>query len=381
MVALALVSACGLATEGELYEEGASRTDMSASSGQGPGGGASSTQGAGGGGTGGVGVGGAGGVGGGAAGGGGVSQEVCFDGVDNDKDGDIDCADSEDCAVVAECVPALPAGFLGYVRYHAEGYTGAPITPPPCPDGSPPVGYLAGPGGPATCSACTCDWPGAACSAPKIDCHKDTLTCNSAAPQSYTAMDENCIGMDNFNEFNQDESCAIVGPAMVKSQGMCTVSGGAATKGLMWQEEIFVCALGSAPEGCMGGQVCAPKPAVNYEGALCIHAPGDVDCPNGWKTEQRVVYSGGNDARGCSMCGCQTGVSCANDGYYTAFDSSTCSGGSAVVNGGCTGDVTPYLGGQGSLKPKVASVVEGQCGGGEPTGEVVTTGAVTICCR
>jgi hypothetical protein len=381
MVALVLVSACGLATEGELFEEEPGGTSVSASSGQGPGGGASSSQGAGGGGTGGVGVGGAGGAGGGAAGGGGVGPELCFDGVDNDKDGDIDCADSEDCAAIAECAPAIPPGFKEYVRYHGKSYTGDMLTPPKCPDGSEPTRYFSGPAGAATCSQCSCDWPGAACSAPKIECYQGNLTCAGSADFTQTAQNENCIALDNFSWSGQDESCQIVGPATVTSPGSCETSGGVATMDLKWKAEIFVCALESSAAGCMAGQACAPKPAPDYDGALCIQATGVVDCPTGWKTEQLTVYNDGNDTRGCSNCDCKSGVSCGTDGYYTAHNDTSCSGGGVLVNGACTGAVAAPLGSNGSLKPKLSSVVKGECGGGQAMGAVETTGPVTICCR
>jgi hypothetical protein len=325
---------------------------------------------------------GAGGGVGGGAGGGGVGSEVCFDGVDNDKDGDIDCADSEDCAAIAECVPAIPPEFKEYVRYHGESYTGDTHTPPKCPDGSEPTRYFSGPGGAATCSQCSCDWPGAACSAPKIECYQGNLTCTNGADFTTTAQNENCISLMGFSAAMQDESCLIVASsAAVTSPGSCSTSGGAMTKGPTWQEEIFVCALESAGGGCMAGQACAPKPAINYEGAICIEANGVVECPTGWKTEQRTVYSGGNDTRGCSSCACMSGISCGNDGYYAVHGDNVCGGAGVIVNGACTGAVTANLGANGSLKPKLSSVIKGQCGGGQPTGSVETSGPITICCR
>jgi hypothetical protein len=148
----------------------------------------------------------------------------------------------------------------------------------------------------------------------------------------------------------------------------------------MWQEEMFVCALGPTGGGCAAGQVCAPRPSADYMGALCVEADGDVACPSGWTTEQRTAYTGGTDARVCSGCACMSDVSCANDGSYTAYDENNCTGPSALVSTSCT-DVSAHLGTTGSLKPKVASVVNGQCGGGDPMGAVVGTGPITLCCQ
>jgi hypothetical protein len=162
--------------------------------------------------------------------------------------------------------------------------------------------------------------------------------------------------------------------------GTCSASGGAKTVGLMWQEEIFVCAVGSTGEGCDAGQVCAPKPTETYTGALCVEADGNVACPAGWMSEQRTGYTGGSDNRSCSACACATGVACDADGGYTVFDENDCTGSSVAVGTGCT-NVTSQLGTTGALKPKLATVIDGQCGTSAPTGAVVGTKPTTLCCR
>jgi hypothetical protein len=79
---------------------------------------------------------------------------------------------------------------------------------------------------------------------------------------------------------------------------------------------------------------------------------------------------------------CNDDVACAADGYYTAYDDNFCTTGTAVqVNGACTGDVSENLGADGSLKPKLATVIDSTCGGGAPSGAVEGTGPITICCR
>jgi hypothetical protein len=97
-------------------------------------------------------------------------------------------------------------------------------------------------------------------------------------------------------------------------------------------------------------------------------------------TQQITAYKDGSDIRSCSGCACLSGVSCANDGGYTAFDENDCTGTSTVVGASCT-DVSNELGLTGALKPQLASVVNGQCGGGDPIGAVQGTEPVTLCCR
>jgi len=370
MVAIVTLSACSLTTEGENYNP----SGATASSGEGPGSGASSSQGAGGGGAGGGGVGGA------AGGGGSVDPEICFDGVDNDNNGLTDCEDLAHCAAIAECVPGLPTGFTHYVRYLAMPHTGTPLTPPSCPDGSQPVGLFSVPGDPATCGACSCVWSGGACAAPTIECFQYTATCDNGADATITALNEGCISMANFTGPMDTDSCRITTPAMPTNMGKCSASGGAMTVGLMWQEEIFICAVGSTGKGCDAGQVCAPKPAETYTGALCVEANDAVACPPGWLSEQRTGYTGGSDTRSCSPCTCATGVACAADGGYTAFDENNCMVGNVAVGTGCT-NVSTLFGTTGSLKPKLASVIDGQCGTSDPMGAVVGTEPTTLCCR
>jgi hypothetical protein len=186
--------------------------------------------------------------------------------------------------------------------------------------------------------------------------------------------------MLNFNGPMEPESCRITMPALPTNAGTCSASGGAMTAGSMWQEELFVCVVGSPGKGCDAGQVCAPKPSETYAGALCVGAGGALACPPGWLSEQRTAYTGGSDNRSCSACACATGVACAADGGYTAFDNDNCTGTSVAVGTLCT-NVTDQFGPSGSLKPKLATVIDGQCGTSAPMGAVVGTAPVTLCCR
>lgn len=318
--------------------------------------------------------------GGGTAGAGGAGAEDCFDGVDNDNDGLIDCLDLSNCAAVVECVPAIPAGFTRYVRYQAASFMGAPTAPPLCPGGLQAEGFFAGPGDPSTCAACSCSWPGAACSAPTIECFQSNILCASGADYTTTAMNANCIPLPNFNPGGMSESCRIATPAVVSNPGMCMTSGGAETEAPMWKEEIFVCSLGATAGGCESGQMCAPKPQGDFTGLLCIATEGEVPCPSGWMTEQRIVYKGGNDNRACSSCACTSGVSCVG-GSYTVYDNDDCTGTFVLVaNANCV-DATDQLGPSGSLKATLPTLMNGGCAGGDPTGAVEGTLPTTICCQ
>lgn len=375
-----LLAACGLSTEGELYEEPTGGdTTPSTSVGPGSGGGSSSSQGAGGNGTGGVG--GKGGNGGTGGVGGDPQPENCFDGLDNDQDELVDCADAKDCNPVVECVPAIPAGWTEYVRYVVLPHTGEPISPPAC---AAPSGYFMGPAGAPTCDACSCKWTGASCSAPEIECFSGNTSCTGSVDAKHKAENENCITLVPFSAGGTDESCRISAPATVVNAGTCNASGGGGEKNeLPWKDEVFTCPVPVVNgAGCPSNQECAPKPGNDYPGALCIQSDGDKMCPAEFNASRVVVYKSGSDNRACSACACNNDLGCNNDGYYTAYDFNNCTGGQPVqVNGGCTGNVTENLGADGSLKPKLATVKEGTCSGGVASGSVDPMDPVTICCK
>src|SRR4051812_19027561 len=77
-------------------------------------------------------------------GGGGPREDDCLDGIDNDGDGDIDCADTN-CRPDFECAVAPLAGWTGPL--YVEDAPHDPAAPPaePCPDGKLPAAYYAGP--------------------------------------------------------------------------------------------------------------------------------------------------------------------------------------------------------------------------------------------
>jgi hypothetical protein len=66
---------------------------------------------------------------------------------------------------------------------------------------------------------------------------------------------------------------------------------------------------------CAGGGACAPIPAAPFEaGRLCVVAPGDLACPDGFPARS-LHHTGVNDARACpTTCSCtSTGARCAAD--------------------------------------------------------------------
>jgi hypothetical protein len=105
--------------------------------------------------------------------------EECLDGVDNDMDGLVDCADVDDCAPAEyECAPEPPGGWTGNARAVAVAYGGVL---PDCAAGETSAQYLAGPATETLCAGCSCTLAGAACSAPEVTCWWGNDTCQGSA--------------------------------------------------------------------------------------------------------------------------------------------------------------------------------------------------------
>jgi hypothetical protein len=88
--------------------------------------------------------------------------ENCFDGIDNNGNGLIDCADPS-CAGIAMCAAAVPAGWMG----HAALYDGATMPTFGCaaPYSERHV-FFAGVADTRNCSACDCGPPSGGMCAP-----------------------------------------------------------------------------------------------------------------------------------------------------------------------------------------------------------------------
>ncbi len=357
----------------------------------GPGGGGAAG-GAGGGGHGGTsGTGGSSGTGavGGAPDGGSAGQENCFDQKDNNGDGFVDCGDPACQTAGYTCKKSPPSGWEGYFRTAGDPFD-TTNTPPSCPDGSPPEKYLSNPGSTA-CTPCTCGALTGACSAARIDCSQNK-DCNGAT--DWSAKFQSCSQVGYPSEL----SCRLEAPAPA-SGGSCPPSGGELSVKQPWGRWLYACgAPRTTGGGCVLGQSCAAPGSGAYSGSVCIRKAGEQSCPPGWST-RLVGYQDATDTRGCAACTCtpvQSGIVC-SPGEYTFYDHHVCKCGSypvcqgnKVVNSTSCVDVSNLLdwsltdnkGDWGGQYTKAPAVVAGTCtpSGGQPTGSIQTTGAVTYCC-
>jgi hypothetical protein len=220
------------------------------------------------------------------------TPEVCEDGIDNDCNGKIDCADDA-CKPVTECVDPAPAGWT-LVSF-------SDATRPNCANGYDAPIDLEVVDGTGT-GNCTCDCApsaGPACSAGAFSVVIDTTNACGAGGVNLQ-HNTNCtqlgsnIPIPNPNSFAS--ATAPTGPSAC--QGTTNVAAGPITFGR-------TCNLPSTTKfgkGCSTAtQQCAPK-ATGFK--VCITKLGQDACPAPY-TARKTAGTDAVDTRACNACSCE----------------------------------------------------------------------------
>ena len=328
----------------------------------------------------------AGGKGGGVGGAGGSSvcvptgAENCFNGLDDDCDGHIDCDDSDCGPSVAECVAmdptSAPIGMLSGVGAGACATTGylnetalmANLTVPDC-AGDPAAGGCSCKPGAVSCSTNLTGFMTAA------ECAATTSTGESAGSFK-TGQDNNCLAIPSWKTSTSGDIFGIATTPFTATAAGCTASGSPSTKAPTWGTNATFCSTKTIGAGCGSGKVCVPAAPANslcqlYDGAHTC-AAGSSQSP--WNTG----YSGSQTCGPCT-CGSQTGANCDNVVLTNGSDY-TCSGyGTATAAGGRL-----CFPGGGIYEPGVQFSGTPTAGSCQPmsaaTGSITMTGLKTLCC-
>lgn len=237
--------------------------------------------------------------------------ENCEDGLDNDCNGLVDCADPA-CQPTHQCVDPAPVGW-DLVAF-------SPNTRPACPTGygaANDIKNVLGTGS-GTCS-CTCTPDvGTACGNIGVTISDTATTCGGTTTTRSVPPNTNCTAIPGGNvdvppgqAFGQ-----ITLPAKpTNCASSTTLAGGTIGQGR---------ACASPPTkgaGCQGSQVCVRKPTGF---GLCVSKPGQNACPLVY-TQQRSAGSDlSTDNRSCNTCTCGT-TNCT--GTVTLFEAADCSTG------------------------------------------------------
>ncbi len=313
---------------------------------------------------------------GGDGGGGGAPAENCTNGVDDNDDTLVDCADPlcDSYTCVAQTLPPFWSGpVVLYVGTSA----------PTCSGAWPTLSVTAGSGTlsapPATCTSCSCGSPQAVTCPIGSTSFWTGNSCNGSATLTQTPSAPNtCFAVTN----------AVVGYLSAEGNpstatgGSCTATGGSATiPTASYTDDVVICEGATSGEGCTGAEACMPPGGTGFEPGVCIYRDGNRSCDAPF-TVKHTIHTTIDDSRGCStcLCGAPSGVSCGGTtSLYQGATNSTCTGSPVTVShtGTCT-----TVAAAGSMSYASGSPSGGGCAatGGAPSGSAAPSGQVTVCC-
>jgi hypothetical protein len=279
-----------------------------------------------------------------------LPTEACEDGIDNDGDGLVDCADPS-CQPDHECIPEPPGGFtLEYVGSN-----------PTCPDGAAPRVVLTQDTPACDLSSCGCGSPNGACG---INATFFSTACMGGTGSNVTMSGNTC-----YNSFGTALGGTFIASAAAVS---CTATGTATTTAPPPPRALNLCTV-SASGGCTAGQRCVRRTG---DSPACAVAQGAMACPSEYPVS-RTAGDSIDDQRQCG-CGCSSAASCAG-AQVQYYGSGGCNGMPKTVTASTTCQV---------LQSQASSARVSN--GGAPTGclpsakldgVLTVMNQLTMCCR
>ncbi len=325
-------------------------------------------------------------------GGGGGSRENCTNGVDDDFDTKIDCADP-DCSPAFTCVPELPAGWDGPIAL-SQAKAGA--APPRCDaaigyqpvtkyEGGLKLNLNAGELGCPNCS-CALDPKSAQCIG-KVEYRRNSCTEVNSLPLEVGAA---CAPMPiTTSQIGGPPTVAQLVSTYVKGAGSCQVTEikGPNPQAPSFTDQARLCkAPLPAGGGCERAFACGAVPKPPFLEELCIVKVGEQACPLGFG-DKHLTYSGLADQRSCQACSCSrtspAALSCS--GQIQEYSSAvSCTGPMAQLDLNVCERLTDGSGsGQFNRHAQLKATFKADCGapsGGGVTGSLTAVVASTICC-
>ncbi len=336
----------------------------------------------------------------------GTGSEDCTDGIDNDADGKIDCADP-DCTAGYSCHNPVPVGWTGHYAL-ADGTFAA--LPGNCPGSTYPnpfyTGYRSPNAAPPVCSTCSCgSTQGATCTIDKI--HITNITCaevqagaancylpvapvidgachNIGAPGGQKTCGPPDLASGTCPGGSQACNVSIYLDPPVAQGGACPPSPQAPTIApFSWSNAARACLPTTEGKGCANDFACLPNTAAPF-GAVCISKLGDNACPAGsGYTTKKVFYDlDPVDTRACTDCACGSPSGLACNTAITTYSDTACTSANATTDASMCNSY-PNNPAVGSYKSVSTQFTGGACAasGGQAMGSVVPQNAVTFCCQ
>ncbi len=305
-----------------------------------------------------------------------TGPENCFNNIDDDCDGKIDCADP-DCQPKAQCVVADPTSApIGTLTGAGAGTV--------CPTGYDKTTTIMSEPNPLSCTGCTCNAPAAVTCSTTLTSYNTTGLCEvgssvvEKAGTFTTGQDNNCNVIPSWST---NPSGDIFGIATTKFtatvSGGCTPGGSPIPPTLTFAGHGTFCATSTIGGGCAAGQVCVPSLGAGSGSACQLFDGAKSSCPGG--AAPIPWYTGSSGSTGCSACSCGTpaGASCDNVSLTVGSDYG-CSGFGTIASGGSqcftSGIYEPGVQFSGTPTPPVCGAQSAY------TGSLAPSGPKTLCC-
>jgi hypothetical protein len=236
------------------------------------------------------------------------ATEDCFNGLDDDCNGHIDCDDSA-CTAIAQCIEDAHGWRIGTEV--------APSTACPLHYAHSQTDLHQGMGAGGACGGCTC--------APSLDCHTtlyelgNPSDCNNSKPSilsSWQVTAGSCQASVGGMGLGIVSGAVQVDPFAPSPQ--CTGGGSPTVPTITWQASTRFCEVAQIGGGCPAGNICVPK----VTSRRCVMASGAQSCPPNYAPEGspgESWYTGVGDGRTCgSICTCSVAATPTPDcGAYT----------------------------------------------------------------
>ncbi len=284
--------------------------------------------------------------------------EQCFNGVDDDCNGDVDCADSA-CDGPAMCAPVPQGATLGTFAMMGTQ----------CPAGYSPLTLNRGLTASVLCEGCSCT--------------PDSTRCETgvyghganACPGLYSGVLSNVFSTD-CGGVPADANLYYFG---IRGFTTCTPSGTPVLPPATWDETSTFCQATKVGGGCAAGSRCVPR----LTGELCARTPGETSCAPDYPTSTgETWFTGLDDQRQCGECNCSFGDANCTGAVVRVFASSDCSGANIVdINASQQGEACglPFI-------PHSARIIGNATAPSCPpssyaNGEATGKNPQTVCCR
>ncbi len=293
------------------------------------------------------------------------STEDCFNGVDDNCDGLVDCADPQctgGATPQAECVPdpgSAVTGTLSTTTCPMAYPTNTPLY----------AGFTAGSCATGSCACFNGINGSPSCSATLVNKGGTITSCDVAL--GGTTIFSNATNASSCVSFAALSATAYYALGYTTSGSCNAPSGGNATKvAPTWATTDAFCGGGKVGGGCAAGKVCMPV-AANHcvletgSQTMCTSVPG-YSVPNATQ-----FFSGFDDSTRACSCTCSPTITC-NASFYT---NGSCTTGPFGQPAGCYKGWTAYTG-------ATIAAPSGTCGAGAgESGATTTTGFErTVCC-